>query len=542
MIPIEIGKAVTINDIPLITRGAVDFKAAPTLAAGDVKISIDGGARANVLTLANASPANSTSVQLNLAAAETIGKIIGVTFIDQTGTKEWEDQRILFCTFGNASAFYSGNYNFIDVNTSTRLATTGYTAPDNASIGNVVAEVIARPRLTDIEASTVLAMASVLGNVRNEVLTLPTLAEIEASTILAKAQGLANISSQVAALGNGSGATLSQIEASTVLAMAAPLGNVKAEVLNRPTLSQIEASTVLAMASVLGNVKNEVLTLPTLTEIEASILGNVRNEVLTLPTLAQIEASTVLAMASNLRNVKSEVLTLSSTLGNVKSEVLTLPTLAEIEATTVLATASVLGNVKNEVLSLPTLTEIEATTILAKAAELGNVKSEVLALAVGSGASLAQIEASTILAKSQGLANISSQVAGITGGSTIINILPFAGSISPSYALSSAVVEIVSGDMVSVPYTLRANVTSKTIWFGAKGNVTDAGYAINTKEITSSVTAAGNGSGLIPLSVLETSLSAGIYKAELEVRNSSGWANTAITGMKFDIRIQPNII
>ena len=68
-----------------------NFKANPTLAAGDVKVSIDGGALTNITTLPTVSPASGVLVLLELSAAEMNGDVIAIVFIDQTAPKEWAD-------------------------------------------------------------------------------------------------------------------------------------------------------------------------------------------------------------------------------------------------------------------------------------------------------------------------------------------------------------------------------------------------------------------------------------------------------------------
>jgi hypothetical protein len=67
------------------------FKASPTLAAGDVKISKDGGAFANVTNLPAVTPAAGKSVQLSLTATEMDADNVVVVFSDQTATEEWND-------------------------------------------------------------------------------------------------------------------------------------------------------------------------------------------------------------------------------------------------------------------------------------------------------------------------------------------------------------------------------------------------------------------------------------------------------------------
>lgn len=67
------------------------YKANPTLAAGDVKISIDGGAFNNLTTLPAVTPAAGIAVKVQLSAPEMTGDNIFVQFIDQTNPKEWAD-------------------------------------------------------------------------------------------------------------------------------------------------------------------------------------------------------------------------------------------------------------------------------------------------------------------------------------------------------------------------------------------------------------------------------------------------------------------
>jgi len=66
------------------------FKANPTLAAGDVKVSTDGGAEANIATLPAVTPAGSRRVKVTLSASEMNGDNVQVTFSDATGS-EWCD-------------------------------------------------------------------------------------------------------------------------------------------------------------------------------------------------------------------------------------------------------------------------------------------------------------------------------------------------------------------------------------------------------------------------------------------------------------------
>lgn len=68
------------------------FKANPTIAAGDFKVSIDDGALANLATLPVVSPAGSIWVKIVLSTSEMNGDCIKVQGIDGTAPKEWADE------------------------------------------------------------------------------------------------------------------------------------------------------------------------------------------------------------------------------------------------------------------------------------------------------------------------------------------------------------------------------------------------------------------------------------------------------------------
>lgn len=70
---------------------AGSFKASPTIAAGDFKVSKDGGALANLTTLPAVGPAGSIWVLINLSATEMNADNVAVQCIDQTSPKEWAD-------------------------------------------------------------------------------------------------------------------------------------------------------------------------------------------------------------------------------------------------------------------------------------------------------------------------------------------------------------------------------------------------------------------------------------------------------------------
>ena len=74
------------------------FQANPTLAAGAVKVSIDGGALTNITTLPVVTPASGDLVKVTLSAAEMNGDNVTVEFKDVAGT-EWDDLVINIQTY-----------------------------------------------------------------------------------------------------------------------------------------------------------------------------------------------------------------------------------------------------------------------------------------------------------------------------------------------------------------------------------------------------------------------------------------------------------
>lgn len=94
--------------IPITKRAVVDFAVSAdwTPVAGDVKVSIDGGAAANITTLPVAvAMGNGAMWKFVFANAELTGKLISVTVVDAV-TKAVEDAMFTIETFGNASALH----------------------------------------------------------------------------------------------------------------------------------------------------------------------------------------------------------------------------------------------------------------------------------------------------------------------------------------------------------------------------------------------------------------------------------------------------
>jgi hypothetical protein len=112
------------------------FKANPTLAAGDVKISLDGGAFANLNTLPAVTPAAGKAVKVTLSQAETNADNLMIVFSDAAGA-EWCDKLVNIHTvtkqlddLATASALATAQTSIDDVPTNAELATALGTADD----------------------------------------------------------------------------------------------------------------------------------------------------------------------------------------------------------------------------------------------------------------------------------------------------------------------------------------------------------------------------------------------------------------------------
>lgn len=80
---------ITYIGLPSQTSTA-SFQSNPTIAAGDFKVSIDGGALANLATLPAVTPASSKMVKITLSTSEMTGDNITVVCSDAAGA-EWCD-------------------------------------------------------------------------------------------------------------------------------------------------------------------------------------------------------------------------------------------------------------------------------------------------------------------------------------------------------------------------------------------------------------------------------------------------------------------
>lgn len=113
-------------------------KTNPTLAAGDVKVSINDGAEANLATLPSVLPGGSVWIKVSLSAAEMNGTDIKVIFRDAAGA-EWCDLAIVIKTSVTAPETFKkntlfNNFEFYMTDAVLHTAKTGLTVTAQRSI------------------------------------------------------------------------------------------------------------------------------------------------------------------------------------------------------------------------------------------------------------------------------------------------------------------------------------------------------------------------------------------------------------------------
>jgi hypothetical protein len=96
-VPPKRGAALTTYAALVSQATRPQFQVNPTLAAGDVKVSKDGGAFNNITTLPTVTPAAGAQVKIDLSAAEMTADVVTVLFSDAAGT-EWDDMLLVIPT------------------------------------------------------------------------------------------------------------------------------------------------------------------------------------------------------------------------------------------------------------------------------------------------------------------------------------------------------------------------------------------------------------------------------------------------------------
>lgn len=183
--PIKNGAGGWIGYVSLAPRTATGaWQSNPTLATGDVKISIDGGSLANLGTLPAVTPASSKLVKITLSQAETNGDNLTIIFSDAAGA-EWCDLTINLQTVARQIddlAFPTVSGRGLDVSVG------GEAGIDWANIGSPTTAVNLSATNIDVDqvvASVSGAVGSVTGSVGSVAADGITAASIAADAITA---------------------------------------------------------------------------------------------------------------------------------------------------------------------------------------------------------------------------------------------------------------------------------------------------------------------------------------------------------------------
>lgn len=152
------------------------FQSNPTLAAGDVKISKDGGALANLGTLPAVTPASSKAVKVTLSQAETNADNLVIIFNDAAGA-EWCDYMVNVRTVAvgydelavgaTVGAALTAIDDYVDTEISTIISTLG--TPVGASLSVDLAGV--QSDTNDIQTRLPAALTGG-GNIKADVLAI----------------------------------------------------------------------------------------------------------------------------------------------------------------------------------------------------------------------------------------------------------------------------------------------------------------------------------------------------------------------------------
>jgi hypothetical protein len=135
------------------------LKANPTLAAGDVKVSKDGGAFANLTTLPDAYPAAGRAVRVQLSAPEMTADNVVVVFTDAAGA-EWCDALVSITTTTTTFSAQAGSgalaftFTQYEANGTTPLPGVAVWVTTDSAGANVVAGVV----VTDVNGQAIFRL------------------------------------------------------------------------------------------------------------------------------------------------------------------------------------------------------------------------------------------------------------------------------------------------------------------------------------------------------------------------------------------------
>ena len=276
---------------PLVDKGFTDFEATPVpIATGDAQISKDGGAFAN--TGSNFAHEGGGIYSLALTGTELSCRVAVVKIVDQTGTKEWEDQCIVIMTVNHASAEIPSIWSqpqsiaagaitatsiASDAITAAKIATGAITAAkfaagaiDAAAIATdaIDADALKADAVTEIQSglATASALTTVAGYLDTEIATILAAVDTEVAAIKAKTDNLPSDpsdASDIAAAFSTVNSTLATIAAYIDTEVAA----IKAKTDNLPT-DPADASDIAALVTAVDDfVDTEIAAIKAKTDL-----------------------------------------------------------------------------------------------------------------------------------------------------------------------------------------------------------------------------------------------------------------------------------
>lgn len=214
------------------------FKANPTLAAGDFKVSKDGGALANLTDLPTVTPASGKMVKITLTATEMTADNVTVVCSDAAGA-EWYDLIINIATAAN-------QVDDIKTDTAAILEDTGTTLPaavaDVPTVAEFEARTLAAASYFDPAADTVVNVTNVV-NLTNA----PTAGDLTATMKTSVTAAATAATPTVAAVAGNVTGSVGSVAAGGITATSIATGAIDADALATDAVTEITAA-ILALA------------------------------------------------------------------------------------------------------------------------------------------------------------------------------------------------------------------------------------------------------------------------------------------------------
>ena len=183
----------------LFAQSDNQIKANPTTAAGDWKVSTDGGAFANLATLPDVDPDTTAQVKVTLSASEMNGDEIMVTAIDASGD-EWHSAAWVIHTVGQTLDTMDANIDSILADT----GTDGVVLANDAITAAKFDETTAFPLKSADTGATAVARtgadSDTLETLSDEIAAIPTTTLSAADVRTAVGLASANLDTQLADL------------------------------------------------------------------------------------------------------------------------------------------------------------------------------------------------------------------------------------------------------------------------------------------------------------------------------------------------------